>query len=331
VTDENPSITDSGAFQRHVASVVLGEIGSAGFALSGSGAIREHGITDRPTRDVDLFATSATGPEAFAAALTASEDVLREHGYEVTQTRSTPQFARLLVQSVNGPDPGPVVEIDLAIDWRAEPPAQLAIGPVLALGDAVGNKVAAVYSRGEARDYLDLDAIRQSGRFTDSELLTLAKEHDPGFETAMFTQQLRRVHDLSRSRPPSTASPPAILNRSSHGSAPGRSSFLSHSDHRSRHQHPTRRPHTSPNTVPPQRRTHGTDRAATAPREDRAGEPLPGHGRRTAWPCPTPAVRTGLRGHLTVRHRARCPPLVCSLTTWTARVPHPKQIPWRRP
>jgi hypothetical protein len=197
VTDENPSITDSGAFQRHVASVVLGEIGSAGFALSGSGAIREHGITDRPTRDVDLFATSATGPEAFAAALAASEDVLREHGYEVTQTRSTPQFARLLVQSVNGPDPGPVVEIDLAIDWRAEPPAQLAIGPVLALGDAVGNKVAAVYSRGEARDYLDLDAIRQSERFTDSELLTLAKEHDPGFETAMFTQQLRRVRDLS--------------------------------------------------------------------------------------------------------------------------------------
>ena len=196
MTEENPSITDSGAFQRHVASVVLGEIGSAGFALAGSGAIREHGITDRPTRDVDLFTTTATGPEAFAAALAATEHVLRDHGYKVTQTRSTPQFARLLVEYLNGPAPALVVEIDLGIDWRGEPPAQLAIGPVLALGDAVGNKVVAVYSRGEARDYLDLDAIRQSGRFTDPELLTLAQEHDPGFEPAMFIQQLRRVREL---------------------------------------------------------------------------------------------------------------------------------------
>lgn len=197
MTEKNPSITDNDAFQRHVASVVLGEIGSAGFALAGSGAIREHGITDRPTHDVDLFTTTATGPEAFAAAVAASERVLRDHGYEVTQIRSTTQFARLLVESVNGPGPGRVVEIDLGIDWRAEPPAQLAIGPVLAIGDAVGNKVVAVYSRGETRDYLDLDAIRRSGRFTDSELLTLAKEHDPGFETAMFIQQLRRVRELA--------------------------------------------------------------------------------------------------------------------------------------
>lgn len=190
-------MAESVAFQRHVASVVLGEIGSAGFALAGSGAIREHGITDRPTHDVDLFTTTAIKPEAFAAAVAASERVLRDHGYEVTETRSTTQFARLLVESSNAPDPGPVVEIDLGIDWRGAPPAQLAIGPVLALGDAVGNKIAAVYSRGEARDYLDLDAIRQSGRFTDSDLLTLAKEHDPGFETAMFTQQLRRVRELA--------------------------------------------------------------------------------------------------------------------------------------
>jgi hypothetical protein len=81
--------------------------------------------------------TDATGPAA-------TEQVLRDHGYKVTQSRSTPQFARLLVEHVNGPAPALVVEIDLGIHWRGEPPAQLAIGPVLALGDAVGNKVVAV-------------------------------------------------------------------------------------------------------------------------------------------------------------------------------------------
>ena len=194
--DDGPDIADSGAFQRYVASLMLGEIGSAGFALAGSGAIREHGITDRPTNDVDLFTTTATGPEAFAAAVAAGERVLRDHGHQVTRSRSTPQFARLLVESANAPNPVLVVEIDLGVDWRREPPAQLAIGPVLALGDAVGSKVAAVYSRGEARDFLDLDAIRQSGRFADPELLTLAKDHDPGFEKSMFVQQLRRVREL---------------------------------------------------------------------------------------------------------------------------------------
>lgn len=48
------------AWQRQVTTLLLHRVGSAGFALAGSGAIREHGITDRPTRDVDLFTTTAT-------------------------------------------------------------------------------------------------------------------------------------------------------------------------------------------------------------------------------------------------------------------------------
>lgn len=44
------------AIQREVARVALAA--TEGFALAGSGAIREHGIIDRPTEDVDLFTTS---------------------------------------------------------------------------------------------------------------------------------------------------------------------------------------------------------------------------------------------------------------------------------
>lgn len=42
--------------QREVARIALA--GVDGFALAGSGAIREHGIIDRPTEDVDLFTAS---------------------------------------------------------------------------------------------------------------------------------------------------------------------------------------------------------------------------------------------------------------------------------
>ncbi len=38
--------------------LILGIIDIDDFALAGSGAIREHGITDRATRDVDLFTTN---------------------------------------------------------------------------------------------------------------------------------------------------------------------------------------------------------------------------------------------------------------------------------
>jgi hypothetical protein len=187
------------ALQRHVTTLVLDHIGSAGFALAGSGAIREHGITDRPTNDVDLFTTSATSPEAFAAAVTDAEHALTNHGYRVIRTRTTPEFARVLIETSETSN-NRVVEVDFGIDWRNEPPTQFAIGPVLALRDAVGSKVAAVYSRGEARDFLDLDAIRRSGHFTDGDLLALAKEHDPGFELDHFIDQLQWVNRIRPGR-----------------------------------------------------------------------------------------------------------------------------------
>lgn len=51
-------------------------------------------------------------------------------------------------------------------------------------------KVSALSSRAEARDYLDVDAIGRSGRFSDEQLVTAAGERDPSFDVVMFSQQL---------------------------------------------------------------------------------------------------------------------------------------------
>lgn len=160
--------------------------------MAGSGAIREHGIIDRPTQDIDLF-TSTTSAETFAASTTRLAAAMRERGFEVIERRNAPQFASFSVTSLTNQ----TVEVDLGVDWRAEEPVTLSIGPVLSLEDAVGSKVVAVYSRAEARDYLDLDAIRESGRFTDGQLLDLAFDRDPGFDVEMFAGQLEQINRIT--------------------------------------------------------------------------------------------------------------------------------------
>lgn len=188
--NSDPTMSNDEQMQRDVASIALGSAGSAGFALAGSGAIREHGLTHRPTADIDLF-TVMSAQDRFTGAVDEVVDRLRESGYGVEVPRRSESFARLSVTSE-----GREVDIDLGIDWRSREPVALEVGPVLAIEDAVGNKVAALYSRGEARDYLDVDAIRASGRFTDDQLVDLASNADPGFDADMFAQRLQKVERI---------------------------------------------------------------------------------------------------------------------------------------
>lgn len=174
--------------QQEVTRTALKAVGDRGFVLAGSGAIREHGIVDRVTQDVDLF-TDDPDPDTFAAAVGDLLGRLRAEGMVVDEVRRAPQYVQL---HVTGPGGG-TVEVDLGVDWRAHDPVILSLGPVLSERDAVASKVGALYSRMEARDFLDVDAIRTSGRFTDAELVRAVTERDPGFELAMFATQLAQV------------------------------------------------------------------------------------------------------------------------------------------
>jgi Nucleotidyl transferase AbiEii toxin, Type IV TA system len=180
---QTPEQDQAVAVQREVARIALA--GVDGFALAGSGAIREHGMIDRPTEDVDLFTTSQD-VTAFGTAVDQVTAELRGSGYQVDQTRRAPQFARLHVATRAGVE----LDVDLGVDWRQDDPVALDVGPVLSLADAVGNKVGALYSRGEVRDYLDVDAIRASGRFSDDQLIAAATARDAGFEVDMFVWRL---------------------------------------------------------------------------------------------------------------------------------------------
>lgn len=110
--------------------------------------------------------------------------------------RRSPQFAQLRITTTEGRS----IDMDLAVDWREHEPVTLPLGPVLSVEDAVGSKVSALYTRNEARDYIDVDSIRASGRFTDAELMSAAMERDDGFEVGVFAQQLDRIQSIAPRR-----------------------------------------------------------------------------------------------------------------------------------
>lgn len=178
--------------QRSVTSQLLQHLSSAGFALAGSGAIREHGIIDRPTHDIDLF-TTMSFRESFNPAVDLAIDLLRASGYVVTVERRVDLFTSL---SVIGDGQPPLI-VDFGVDWRGFDPEILEVGPTLDVRDAVGNKVCALFSRGEARDFLDFDAVRASNKFNDEQLLDLASRRDLGFDLGMFVQRLNAVRGIS--------------------------------------------------------------------------------------------------------------------------------------
>jgi hypothetical protein len=179
-------------FHERLARVGLAAVSTYGFALAGGYAVQAHGLLVRPSDDIDLF-TTADGEAEFPTAVAAAVEAYRQDGLDVTVLIDSPGFARL---DVTDAVEKITAKVELGIDWRQHPPTALAIGPVLSPDDAVANKVTALYSRAQARDYIDVHAALTSGLYTGPDLLRLALEHDPGFEATMFAIALRAIRRL---------------------------------------------------------------------------------------------------------------------------------------
>ena len=179
------------SLHERLARLALTAAGGYGFCLAGGYAVQAHGFLDRPSEDVDLFTTSAA-EEQFPEALTTVIAAYKGDGLDVSTTAESPGFARL---QVTDPTTRATPRSNSASTARA-PTRPLAIGPVLHPDDAVANKVCALFSRAQARDYIDVDAVLQSGRYTSDELLALAQSHDPGFDEAVFVIALRAIRRL---------------------------------------------------------------------------------------------------------------------------------------
>lgn len=174
-------------FHERLARIALAELEAFGFCLAGGYAVHAHGLVERPSEDIDLFTSRAHVAE-FPSAVQTTVRAFETNGLSVTTELATDEFARLWVS-----DASERSKVELGVDWRAHPPMQLAIGPVLHIEDAVANKVCALFSRALVRDFIDVHAIACSGQFAPPELLRLAGSHDPGFDPSYFAQSLRQV------------------------------------------------------------------------------------------------------------------------------------------
>ena len=181
---------------RRLAEIALRAAGSDyGLALAGGYAVRAHGMGDRPSGDVDLF-TDWQRRADFPAVTDLVIKALTDNGFLVDVDARADTFARLLITPNDEPDTEPQ-KMELAADWRAHSPVTLNIGPVLHPDDAVGNKMAALYGRALARDFLDIDAVLASGRYSSEQLLQLAEAADAGFDRAMFADTLGALGQIS--------------------------------------------------------------------------------------------------------------------------------------
>lgn len=172
------------AFHERLARTGLAAIRRYGFALAGGYAVQAAGLLERPSEDVDLF-TAWNRRDEFNAAVAAVVAAYRSDGLEVQTERQFETFARLQVT-----DGRHTSKVELGVDWRANDPILMAVGPVLRPDDPIANKTSALYGRAFARDFIDIDAALQSGRYTTEAVLRLAERADRGFDRRIFADAL---------------------------------------------------------------------------------------------------------------------------------------------
>lgn len=177
-----------------IAAIGLREAEEYGFVLAGGYAISANGMGDRPSMDVDLF-TNRFDPDRFAEAVDRVRAAFDEAGFDVEDKTMGPTFADMHVTDRVSGDSS---DIQLGVNYREFPPARIEIGPVLDVRDAVAGKMSALWSRGEVRDFIDIDTVVQSGRFTREEVLAIGDQQEATpMDRGMLTQ---RFESLSNPR-----------------------------------------------------------------------------------------------------------------------------------
>lgn len=178
------------AFHERLARTGLAAAQRYGFALAGGYAVQAAGLLVRPSEDIDLF-TAWEGRAEFAAAVDAVIDAYISEGLSVETERYHDGFVRLSVS-----DGERTAKVELAVDSRANEPIHMSIGPVLHPDDAVTNKMTALYARALARDFIDINAAIQSGRYDRETLLRLAERAELGFDRQVFADALGQIQQL---------------------------------------------------------------------------------------------------------------------------------------
>ncbi|GAA3099584.1 nucleotidyl transferase AbiEii/AbiGii toxin family protein [Streptosporangium carneum] len=172
-------------FQQRMLQAVLPACTRFGLVLAGGYAMNAHGLTERPSNDLD-FATAAETPLPEVADGIA--DAFREAGLDVTVVEVTPRMGRLVVSD---PVTEQSCEFDLLREAFQRQPVIVGDVSVVSLDDAVGLKMRALHERSLARDVIDVASVSHLYGFR--ELEHLARLHNEEFSLAELVMRLEFV------------------------------------------------------------------------------------------------------------------------------------------
>lgn len=179
-------------FHERLARIGLEALESHGFVLAGGYAISVNGIGNRPSADVDLF-TNVYEPGLFEISVARLRAAYLDVGFSVHDNLIGRTFADF---NVTDDATQETSSIQIGVNYREFTPARFEIGPVLDVRDAVAGKMSALWSRGETRDYIDIDAVVLSGRFARADVLAIGDRQEAlPFDRGMLADRFRGAQD----------------------------------------------------------------------------------------------------------------------------------------
>ena len=163
------------------------------FVLGGGTALAAFYLHHRLSEDLDFFTSERSIVLPHSRLV---EQSLFEAGVQVQAILRTQSFVRMEVKQGSEQ-----LRLDLALDapFRFAPPEKVRLGAgsllVENFQDLAVNKVLALFGRAEARDFVDIYALRE--HFSLRQLVQWAGQKDPGFDLYWFCIALRQIETVT--------------------------------------------------------------------------------------------------------------------------------------
>ena len=168
-------------FQIQVATEFLSTTSGSQFVLAGGAALLVHGISKRPTQDLDFFTNRPN--YAIEDGLNSLVNLSGQHGWSIEIVKSENSFRRVII---HGDDS---LLVDLARDSTLIlKPVQTRVGLVVAPEELAGRKLLALFDRALARDFIDVYAL--ATHFSPDSLIAMAQMIDPGFDPLTLAEMI---------------------------------------------------------------------------------------------------------------------------------------------
>jgi hypothetical protein len=198
MTDDPSGVID--AAHRQIIAAIQPVLAQYGFGLAGGNALQALGLSDRPTRDVNMFTPDQS---AIRQVMPLVERALRDAGFDARLSQGDDQIAHAVRDAADWHAEwivivdGRRILLHLGFHELLSPPAPVGdIGPVLDIRDVLGEKVLALTDRLDARDFIDVFRAMQKG-WSPERLIDLAWRVNPqDYAADDFTRVLPALAEI---------------------------------------------------------------------------------------------------------------------------------------